>query len=306
MCIRDRLFGHYVAWIAAGIMGAGSAVLLKSTIVELDPGDVAYQALGLSGFVIVIIAGWTTANANMYRAGLAAQAIFHNHSRKKVTFTVGCVTVVVACFPFVFGQMLPMLTYAGLLVVPVGAIVFAEHVIFPKIGFTRYWATYRKPNHSTPAVASWAAGLVFGFGLNAINVISFYYLFLPTWVFTILLYTFLARQCGAAKKYPAEEAADREMAAAIKSWQSEQDDQQSASPVKDNSALTKALQVGAWISLACIVILAVRVMFWSPDIVRYEANAATFKTWGFVFTITYFGAAYAALRRRSAVYAHAS
>ena len=297
------LFGHYVAWIAAGIMGAGTAVLLKSTIVELDPGDVAYQALGLSGFVIVIIAGWTTANANMYRAGLAAQAIFHKHSRKKVTFTVGCVTVVVACFPFVFGQMLPMLTYAGLLVVPVGAIVFAEHVIFPRIGLTRYWATYRKLNHSTPAVASWAAGLVFGFGLNVINVISFYYLFLPTWVFTILLYTFLAKQYGAAEKYPAEEAADREMAAAIKSFQSEQADQ-AALPAKDNSALTKALQAVAWISLACIVILAVRVMFWSPDMARYEANASTFKTWGFVFTITYFAAAYVALRRRNAVHAH--
>ncbi len=38
------LFGHYVAWIAAGIMGAGTAVLLRSTIVELDPGDVAYRA----------------------------------------------------------------------------------------------------------------------------------------------------------------------------------------------------------------------------------------------------------------------
>lgn len=69
------LFGHYIAWIAAGIMGAGTAVLLKSTIAELDPGDVAFRALGYSGYVIVIVAGWTTANANLYRAGLAAQAI---------------------------------------------------------------------------------------------------------------------------------------------------------------------------------------------------------------------------------------
>ena len=126
------LFGHFVAWICAGIMGAGTAVLLKKSIIELDPGDVAYYALGLSGFVIVIIAGWTTANANLYRAGLAAQAIFNKHSRKTTTMVVGIVTVVVACFPFVFSQILPLLTYAGLLVVPVGAIVFAEHVIFPE------------------------------------------------------------------------------------------------------------------------------------------------------------------------------
>jgi len=160
------LFGHYIAWIAAGIMGAGTAVLLKSTIVELDPGDVAYRALGLSGYVIVIVAGWTTANANLYRAGLAAQAIFHNHSRKQVTFAVGVVTVVIACFPFVYRQILPLLTYAGLLVVPVGGIVFAEHFIFPRIGLTRYWLKYRGLEWSTPAIASWAIGLVFGFGLN--------------------------------------------------------------------------------------------------------------------------------------------
>jgi purine-cytosine permease-like protein len=131
------LFGHYIAWIATGIMGAGTAVLLKSTIAELDPGDVAFRALGCSGYVIVIVAGWTTANANRCRAGLAAQAIFHNHSRMKVTATVGVVAVLVACFPFVFSQMLPLLTYAGRLVVPVGAIVFAEHFIFPRIGLTR-------------------------------------------------------------------------------------------------------------------------------------------------------------------------
>jgi purine-cytosine permease-like protein len=101
----------------------------------------------------VIVAGWTTANANLYRAGLAAQAVFIKRlSRTQATLAVSVVTVVVACFPFVFSQMLPLLTYAGLIVVPVGAIVFAEHVIFPRIGLTRYWVTYRKLNHNTPAV----------------------------------------------------------------------------------------------------------------------------------------------------------
>lgn len=297
------LFGHYVAWIAAGIMGAGAAVLLKSTIVQLDPGDVAYNALGLSGYVIVIVAGWTTANANLYRAGLAAQAIFYNHSRKTVTLTVGCVTVVIACFPFVFGQMLPLLTYAGLLVVPVGAIVFAEHVIFPRIGFTRYWVTYRKLNHSTPAVASWIAGLVFGFGLNAMNVMSFYYLFLPTWVFTIVLYTVLAKRYGAADKYPAAEQAELERNVAIKEFQAQQAITE-GEPVKDRSALSKALHVVSRTSLALTLVLAVRVMFWSPDMSSYERNAAVFYTWGFVFTITYFVFAYWHLRRGKALNKH--
>lgn len=290
------LFGHYVAWIAAGIMGAGTAVLLKSTIAELDPGDVAFRALGYSGYVIVVVAGWTTANANLYRAGLAAQAIFHNHSRMKVTATVGVITVLIACFPFVFSQMLPLLTYAGLLVVPVGAIVFSEHFIFPRIGLTRYWAHYRNLTHSTPAVAAWAAGLVFGFGLQAMNVISFFYLFLPTWAFTCVLYTLLARLYGAAQAYPNEEAADQKLAEAIQEMQVQQAIVEGA-PTTDSTMLSKVLVGLAWTSLALTLILALVVMFGSPDMVTYDKNVALFHTWGFVFTILYFTTSYWALRR---------
>ena len=107
------LFGHYIAWIAAGIMGAGTAVIIGKSIVELDPGDVAFYALGWSGFVIVIVAGWTTAITNLYRAGLAAQAVYSSQSRRTTTTIVGIAMVVVACFPFVFSQILPLLTYAG-------------------------------------------------------------------------------------------------------------------------------------------------------------------------------------------------
>jgi purine-cytosine permease-like protein len=295
------LFGHYVAWISAGIMGAGAAVILKKTIAELDPGDVAFQALGASGYVIVIVAGWTTANANLYRAGLAAQAVFIKRlSRTQATLAVGVVTVVVACFPFVFSQMLPLLTYAGLIVVPVGAIVFAEHVIFPRIRLTRYWVTYRKLNHNTPAVISWLAGLVFGFGLNALNVIYFYYLFIPTWIFTIILYTLLARKYGAAEKYPEEEEAERKKNAAIAEYQAQQALSE-GEPVEDHSVLSKVLRGIALASLVITLVLAALVMFWSPDASVYEANRDIFYRYGFVCTIVYFVFAYWALRRRLAL-----
>ena len=294
------LFGHFLAWIAAGIMGAGAAVLLKKSIVELDPGDVAYYALGMSGFVIVIIAGWTTANANLYRAGLAAQAIFHNHSRRKTTMAVGIVTVIVACFPFVFTKILPLLTYAGLLVVPVGAIVFTEHVIFPKIGFTRYWAKYKKLTHSTPAVASWLAGLVFGFGLNALDIMFFYYLFIPTWFFTAILYIYLAKKYGAAEKYPKEEAEEEAYNKDVELFHAYQAENTHV-PAKDVTIFTKGLQIIAWASLIITLVLAFITMFNSPNVETYDVNREIFYQYGFIFSLSYFVSAYWIMRRKKAV-----
>ncbi|MCL7762753.1 hypothetical protein MPF19_04940 [Polaribacter sp. Z014] len=290
------MFGHFVAWISAGIMGAGAAVIIGKSIVELDPGDVAYYALGWSGFVIVIVAGWTTAVANLYRAGLAAQAIFTKTSRKKTTIIVGVVTMVVACFPFVFSQMLPLLTYAGLLVVPVGSIVFAEHQIFPKIGYTRYWSHYRQLTFSTPAIASWALGLVFGFGLNALNIMSFYYLFIPTWIFTILIYTFLAGRYGAKNKYPEEEEKERVRNINIKKFQ-EQKAEKEVVAVKDTSLLTKVLKIVSMLTLLITLVLACIVLFGSETENIYIQNRELFYTYAFVCTIIYFITSIWALKR---------
>ena len=294
------LFGHYIAWISAGIMGAGTAVILGKAIVELDPGDVAYYALGWSGFVIVIVAGWTTAITNLYRAGLAAQAIFSNQSRRNTTLAVGMGMAVIACFPFVFSQILPLLTYAGLLVVPVGAIVFAEHQLFPKIGYTRYWSSYQELTHSIPAVASWGLGLVFGFGLNILDVMSFYYLFIPSWFFTIGVYTFLAGRYGAKQQYP--EAEKKE---AIRNKEIELFQQQKASTepplVKDTSAFSKILIVVAYAALAVTLVLASIVLFGSADESNYIANRDTFYFYGFICTVLYFITAYWAMRRQKAL-----
>ena len=294
------LFGHYIAWISAGIMGAGTAVIVQKSIVELDPGDVAFHALGLSGLVIVIVAGWTTANANLYRAGLAAQAIFKDKSRTKTTAIVGMVTVAIACFPFVFTKLLPLLTYAGLLVVPVGAIVFAEHMIFPRIGFTRYWAHYQSLTHSTPAVASWGLGLVFGFGLNALDVISFYYLFIPTWFFTIAVYTVLAAKYGAKEEYPEQQAQVKAFDERVEEHQ-QQEAALESDHVEDISAATKLLRLTSVASLLVSIALAIRTFSLSDTLAVYESNRDLFFNIGFACTVIYFVTAYWAMRRQKAL-----
>jgi hypothetical protein len=146
----------------------------------------------------------------------------------------------------------------------------------------------------------WLAGLVFCFGLNALNVIYFYYLLIPTWIFTITVYTLLARKYGAAEKYPEEEETERKKNAAIEEYQTQQALSE-GEPVEDHSVFSKVLRV---ISLACLVItlvLAARVMLWSPDASVYEANRETFYRYGFVCTIVYCVFAYWALRRGRAL-----
>lgn len=294
------LFGHYIAWISAGIMGAGTAVIVQKSIGELDPGDVAFHALGLSGLVIVIVAGWTTANANLYRAGLAAQAIFKDKSRTTTTAVVGMVTVAIACFPFVFTKLLPLLTYAGLLVVPVGAIVFAEHMIFPRIGFTRYWAHYQSLTHSTPAVASWGLGLVFGFGLNVLDVMSFYYLFIPTWFFTIVVYTALAAKYGAKQAYPEQEAQVDAFNARVEAHQ-QQEAALENEHVEDVTAVSKLLRLTSLASLLVSIALAIKTFSLSDTVAAYELNRDLFFNVGFACTVIYFVTAYWAMRRHKAL-----
>lgn len=294
------LFGHYIAWIAAGIMGAGAAVLLNQHVIALDPGDVAFKALGASGFVIVIVAGWTTANANLYRAGLAAQAIFKQYSRRKSTIVVGIFTVIIACFPFVFSKILPLLTYAGLIVVPVGAIVFTEHFIFPKIGLNRYWAYYKNITTSKPAIISWMAGLAFGFGLNALDIMSFYYLFIPTWFFTIILYTVLASHNGAREDFTEEIKEEKKLQESIEEYQELQARDEKEN-IKDTSNLSKILNVLSVAFLIAIVLLAVNTFVNSENLNSYYENKSLFNTYAFIATLGYFITAYWALSRSKAL-----
>jgi NCS1 family nucleobase:cation symporter-1 len=294
------LFGHYVAWIAAGIMGAGAGVLLNKPVGALDPGDVAYYALGASGFVIVLIAGWTTANANLYRAGLAAQAIFKNHSRRKTTLVVGVFTVIIACFPFVFSRILPLLTYAGLIVVPVGGIVFAEHFIFPKVGLTRYWAYYKKLVASRSAITSWGAGLILGFGLNALDVMSFYYLFIPVWIFTIILYSILAAKEGAREDYTQDVIDELKLKREIGIYQDKKAETEKVQH-KDHSQFSKVLRLLAIVCLLVILSLALYTLLGSGNMELYRANKDMFHHYGFICTIGYFVFAYWNLRRKKAL-----
>ena len=289
------LFGHYVAWISAALMGAATASIMKLSVAVVSPGDVAYYALGATGFVIVIIAGWTTANPNLYRAGLAAQAVFPNIARQKVTLAVGAVVVVGSCFPFIYRSILPILAYAGLVLVP----------ILPRMGMKSNWHRLKGVKNNMPALATWGICLVFGFGLNVINVIPFVYLFLPTWVLSIVLYTILAKRAGAGESYPEAEKREADFDRRVKEFHAELARKESHQHVRDTSVLTKLIRA-VWIVIGLLVpaVLAWRVLFNSPDLYAYYVNRELFYDVTIWCTVIYFVFAWWDLQRGKALQRH--
>jgi len=278
--------GHYLAWICAGIMGATTALIIGKTMGELDAGGVANQALGITGIIAVVIAGWTTSNPTLYRAGLAFQAVTPGWPRWLVTLAAGVVTTAVACFPFVFLKLLGFVGLYGLLLMPVGAIVFVEHWIFPKIGFTQFWVSKKKLALSWPALASWAIAMLAALILWQTETVHLFFLFVPVWVLTALLYIIFASMAGAREKFEddIEDSAPQKIA-----------DEQTEPPVempgwteqpKNTDPVLWICAIAAIASLAACFILPIWVFRSSGE--NYDQNLEWFKQILIVPTLIYF------------------
>lgn len=84
--------------------------------VQADPGFLARNALGWTGIiviVIVIVAGWITANPTIYRAGLAFQSLFKNTPRATGVILAGIVATVAGSFPNLSAQLLGFVGFTG-------------------------------------------------------------------------------------------------------------------------------------------------------------------------------------------------
>lgn len=189
--------GHYLAWVCAGVMGAAAALILKRPLAELDAGEVAWQSLGLSGVLAVIIAGWATSNPTLYRAGLALQAVTPGWPRWLVTLMAGVATTIVACFPFVFTKLLSFVALFGILLSPVGAIVFVEHWLFPKLGFRQYWFSATGRSISWAALSAWVISVGIALGLWFSSALHEFFIAVPLWFVSAALYTGFAALAGA-------------------------------------------------------------------------------------------------------------
>jgi len=183
--------GHFLAWIAASILYALQLHQQPGNTSVL-PGPLAYSAVGLTGVLCVIVAGWTTANPTIYRAGLAFQAIFPRSSRYRVTLATGMLAAVAGMFPAVAMRLLDFVALYGMILMPMGAVVFVDFWLLPRLGLRSYFA------ERAGIRFNWAAGLTWGVTLGVCTwlVLSgrtqIFFVSLPGWFIAALLYIALS------------------------------------------------------------------------------------------------------------------
>lgn len=193
--------GHYMAWIAAALL---YAVYLKSAEAQLllangeapsvAPGPLANNAIGVFGIIVVVLAGWTTANPTIYRAGLAFQAIFPKTSTFWVTILAGTVATVAGIFPAFAMKLLDFVALYGFILAPIGAIIVFQHFFGEKAKIIIDYAEKAKSQFNMAVFLAWAIsfGLCYFISLQFGVFLSF--MTLPAWLLCGLLFLVLSKK----------------------------------------------------------------------------------------------------------------
>jgi purine-cytosine permease-like protein len=194
--------GHFMAWLCASVLYA-LQLHIDAADTAVLPGPLAYRACGIAGLLCVIIAGWTTANPTIYRAGLAFQAIAPKASLFKVTLIAGGVATIAGMFPLIAMKLLGFVAIYGMLLMPMGAIVFADFWLIKKLGMHSNFAELSGGRFNWAAGLSWF--LTLGTCLWLVNYggVQIYFVSLPGWFVAAALYLGLSRIYQRPRQRPA-------------------------------------------------------------------------------------------------------
>ena len=140
----------------------------------------------------VIIAGWTTANPTIYRAGLAFQAIVPRTSRFKVTLITGAVATVAGMFPAIAMKLLGFVALYGMLLMPMGAVIFVDFWLIKKLGLRSNYAELSGRTFNWAAALTWFITLGVCWWLVKNMGIQIFFVSLPGWFVAAALYIVLS------------------------------------------------------------------------------------------------------------------
>ena len=192
--------GHYMAWIAAALLYAvylkspeAQAMLNNGEAPPVAPGPLANNAIGIFGIIAVVLAGWTTANPTIYRAGLAFQAILPKLSTAKVTLLAGSLATVAGLFPAFAMKLLGFVALYGFILAPFGAVIVFEHFFHKQTGIVKNYAEKANLSFNNSVFFAWLTsfGLFYFISMQFDVFLSF--VTLPAWLLCGILFLVLSK-----------------------------------------------------------------------------------------------------------------
>ncbi|WP_422083616.1 purine-cytosine permease family protein [Ulvibacterium sp.] len=193
--------GHYMAWIAAALLYAvylkspeAQALLLNGEAPPVAPGPLAHNAIGIFGIIAVVLAGWTTANPTIYRAGLAFQAIMPKVSTFWVTIIAGTVATIAGLFPAFAMKLLGFVALYGFILAPFGAVIVFEHFFHKQTGIIKNYAEVANVKFNKAVLFAWiiSFGLFYFISLQFDVFLSF--VTLPAWLLCGVLFLMFSKK----------------------------------------------------------------------------------------------------------------
>jgi purine-cytosine permease-like protein len=179
--------GHFMAWIAASILYALQMHVTPGNT-DVSPGPMTERACGIAGLICVIVAGWTTANPTIYRAGLAFQSIVPKASTFYVTLATGVLATIAGMFPVVAMKLLGFVALYGLLLMPIGAVVFVDFWLMPKFGLRDRYAERTGLDFNWAAALAWVLTLAICGSIAYMRPDLLYFVSLPGWFLAAGIY----------------------------------------------------------------------------------------------------------------------
>jgi purine-cytosine permease-like protein len=192
--------GHYIAWIAAALLYAvylkspeGLQYINNGQAPPVAPGPLAYNAIGIFGILVVLLAGWTTANPTIYRAGLAFQAILPKLSTFWVTIIAGTIATIAGIFPAFAMKLLDFVALYGFILAPIGAIIVFEHFFADRFNIVKEYALKKGIKFNMAVLLAWAISLSVFYSIGTFGGVFLSFLTLPAWISCGVLYVVFSK-----------------------------------------------------------------------------------------------------------------
>jgi len=122
-------------------------------------------------------------------------------SRYAVTLVTGLIATVAGLFPAIAMKLLGFVALYGMLLMPMGAVVFVDFWLSRKLGFQPYYAETSGTSFNWAAGLTWFLTLAACWGLVKFAGVQIFFVSLPGWFVAAILYIALSKLI---QKKPAE------------------------------------------------------------------------------------------------------